>query len=203
MISSNLIEGTDLNKRANFEVVLKSSIRKQILEKLKALSRIEKMQQSKAIEQQLKSILTDELGLWVAYKNLSDEPEIQWDQVSTDIRWAFPKIKNDTLEFYKDSEMFTKSELGFAEPINGTRVGLDEIQGCILPGLAFDKKGYRLGRGKGFYDRALSEYKGTKIGVCFKTSLWTSLCEELPHEPHDVRCDQIVTENQIFKVMEV
>ena len=178
---------------------MKSNVRQHILEKINALSLAEKRQQSQAIENHLKIILTEQSGCWMAYKNLKDEPEIQWDQVSTQIRWAFPKIKNDHLEFYVDAHEFNKSQFGFAEPADGIRVEIKDIQGCVLPGLAFDKKGYRLGRGKGFYDRTLPEFNRPKIGVCFKVSL----CEELPHEKHDIRCDQVVTESQIFNVSQV
>ena len=86
--------------------------------------------------------------------------------------------------------------MGFSEPQDGIKIDLKQISGFVIPGLAYDIYGHRLGRGKGFYDRALAEYKGQKIGVCFNVSL----CEELPREEHDIKCDQIVTENQIYIV---
>jgi len=61
---------------------------------------------------------------------------------------------------------------------------------CIIPGLAFDQRGYRLGRGGGTYDRYLKESSCLKIGMCFKFQL----VEKLPNEDHDVRMDKIICE---------
>ena len=65
----------------------------------------------------------------------------------------------------------------------------------LIPGLAFSKKGERLGRGKGFYDKYLSEYRGVKIGICFEVQL----IDQIPTEIHDVHLDFIVTEERIIK----
>jgi len=64
----------------------------------------------------------------------------------------------------------------------------------VLPGLAFSRTGDRLGRGKGFYDKYLSNYRGVKIGVCFSDQLE----DEIPTESHDIVLDYIVTENEII-----
>lgn len=161
-----------------------------------SLSFEEKKRRSALIQKQLNSILKNVSGSWVAYNNLKDEPEIHWDQISSQIEWAFPKIENGELSFCASAQNFKKSYLGFLEPQDGVKVDLGQISGFVIPGLGYDIYGHRLGRGKGFYDRALVGFKGQKIGVCFNVSL----CEELPREEHDIRCDQIVTENQIYKV---
>jgi len=163
---------------------------------LSLLTHDEKKRQSKLIQNQLQKTLTDEVGIWVAYKNLNDEPEILWDEVSSQIKWAFPKLKNDQLEFCLSVSTFNRSALGFLEPVDGTQIYCNEIAGFILPGLAYDKQGYRLGRGKAYYDRALANYRGKKIAVCFEASL----CEELPHEEHDIKCDQIITPSKVCKI---
>lgn len=175
---------------------MKSVIRNDILAKLNSLSRDEKRLGSESIQNNLQKVLHDKGGYWAAFKNLNDEPEIHWDKLSESITWLFPKIKNDSLEFFKSVKTFNKSSLGFAEPSDGIKVNLSEVSGCIMPGLAFDKQGYRLGRGRAFYDRALTGYKGQKIGLCFDVSL----CEELPHEEHDIKCDQIITDTKVYDV---
>ena len=61
----------------------------------------------------------------------------------------------------------------------------------IVPGLAFDPTGARLGRGKGYYDRWLGANPAVKtLGVCFSCQI----LEKLPAEPHDAHVDAILTE---------
>jgi 5-formyltetrahydrofolate cyclo-ligase len=59
----------------------------------------------------------------------------------------------------------------------------------LVPGVAFDLNGRRLGRGRGFYDRLLVSLRGVKCGVAFDQQV----VSELPVEPHDVRLDCLVT----------
>ena len=65
----------------------------------------------------------------------------------------------------------------------------------LVPGLAMNKYGERLGRGRGFYDRFLKDCNAIKIGICFSLQL---LSEELPTEEHDEKLDFIVTEEKII-----
>lgn len=60
---------------------------------------------------------------------------------------------------------------------------------CILPAFAFDTGGYRIGYGKGYYDRFLQKYHGIKVGVCYNYCI----APELPHGRFDVPADYIVT----------
>lgn len=72
----------------------------------------------------------------------------------------------------------------------------DVVPGIILvPGLSMSSKGERLGRGKGFYDRYLENFRGLKVGVCLEEQI----DESLPVEPHDVLLDYIVTDKRIIK----
>jgi 5-formyltetrahydrofolate cyclo-ligase len=67
---------------------------------------------------------------------------------------------------------------------------------CIVPGLSFDSQGYRLGYGKGYYDRFLSGYQGTTVGLCYaKCMKW-----ELPHGYYDRPVDILVTEKYIRRI---
>ncbi len=65
----------------------------------------------------------------------------------------------------------------------------------LVPGLAFDRAGGRLGRGRGFYDRflGLHRHPGTTAGICFASQLLASV----PAEPHDQRMDIVVTDREI------
>lgn len=63
---------------------------------------------------------------------------------------------------------------------------------CVVPGLSFDSKGYRLGFGKGFYDRFLADFKGITVGLCCDRCLTDG---ELPRDEHDVAVDFVITES--------
>lgn len=61
-----------------------------------------------------------------------------------------------------------------------------DIELAIIPGVAFDKEGNRLGRGKGYYDRLLPLLKCHTIGLCYPFQM----VEQVPHEPHDIKVDE-------------
>ena len=65
---------------------------------------------------------------------------------------------------------------------------LAAIDLVIVPGLAFDASGHRLGRGGGYYDRLLSRMGAYRIGLCFPGQL----VADVPCEPHDVVMDEVV-----------
>ena len=79
---------------------------------------------------------------------------------------------------------------------------LDIIDVMIIPGLAYDRQGGRLGYGSGFYDRFLDRYDVLglphpyKLGVCFDIQLQ----DELPMEQHDLRVDRIITEEGVYDI---
>ena len=75
-------------------------------------------------------------------------------------------------------------------------ISIQEISGFVIPALGYDSAGYRLGRGKGFYDRSVGNINNKKIGVCFQVSFF----ENLPVESHDLRCDKIITEKEVYQV---
>lgn len=77
---------------------------------------------------------------------------------------------------------------------SGPAVPLDEIDVVIVPGLAFDIQGVRLGYGAGYYDRTLAGYAGVSIGLgyCFQ------IVESLPRAPHDQLLDYLVCETGVI-----
>jgi 5-formyltetrahydrofolate cyclo-ligase len=81
-------------------------------------------------------------------------------------------------------------QFGVREPRAGcAEVSLNRLDLVLVPGVAFDLRGRRIGRGKGFYDRLLSATRGLKCGVAFDEQILT----EIPIEPHDVPVDCILT----------
>ena len=74
-------------------------------------------------------------------------------------------------------------------------ISLNQFDLVLVPGMAFDLNGARLGRGKGFYDRLLAEASGVKCGVAYDFQLQ----EKIPTEPHDARVEFILTPNRCVR----
>ena len=108
-------------------------------------------------------------------------------------RVLLPKVVGDELEL----RIYTPGSLqpgtyNIMEP-TGEVFPVDsyhEIDLAVIPGVAFDRHGARLGRGKGYYDRLLSLMPNAyKIGICFPFQL----LEHIPSEPHDMLMNEVVS----------
>ncbi len=84
------------------------------------------------------------------------------------------------------------------DPQKNAMVGKTEGSVCIVPAFMFDRRGYRLGYGKGYYDRYLSKYEGSTIGICYGENLQN----ELFHGKYDRCVDLIVTDKEILTTKE-
>lgn len=136
------------------------------------------------------------IGLYIA---MDHEPDITSliAQNPTKI-FALPKVINDEMVFVQyelsDSLEHNNKFPLLQEPIH-SKILLPDL--LIIPGLAFDLQGYRLGMGMGHYDRYLSKNHNPKtIGVCFNKNL----LESLPYEAHDCKMNFLVTENFIIRL---
>ncbi len=89
---------------------------------------------------------------------------------------------------------FCRGEYGIAEPEKTSPVDVSEIDIAIIPAIAFDKRGMRLGFGKGYYDKFLAEFKGVKIGVGYEFQV----LDALPVCAHDIGMDIIITEKRVY-----
>lgn len=69
---------------------------------------------------------------------------------------------------------------------------------CVVPGLSFSYEGYRLGYGKGYYDRFLDTFKGLSVGLCYKECL----TDYLPTDRYDKKVNYIISNNTIIKIKE-
>lgn len=108
-----------------------------------------------------------------------------------------PRVNGVNLEILPYEE--TRLELGsfqIEEPTGNDLTDVDDIELMVIPAVAFDRKGNRLGRGKGFYDRLLKTSRATKIGVGYEFQLLDSI----PCEPHDVAMDMVITQKTLIKL---
>lgn len=149
---------------------------------------------------QLERFLKNEKGSWAAFRPLPEEPPITAClQNLNHIHWCYPKVKDSHLEFFHPQETgWTTHSLGMEEPVSGDFVETQSLQGFLIPGLAFSQQGHRLGRGKGYYDRTLSEASGIRVGVCYDMQV----TEEIgPLEKHDLKMDYLITEKKIYSFL--
>jgi 5-formyltetrahydrofolate cyclo-ligase len=106
------------------------------------------------------------------------------------------QTRNMTHFLLTDNTKIKKNEYNIPEPVDGIEVPANKIDVVFVPLLAFDKKGHRVGYGKGFYDKFLSECKPDviKIGMSFFEP------EEIIEDVFeaDIQLDYCVTPNEIY-----
>ena len=83
------------------------------------------------------------------------------------------------------------AQFGIGEPTGTVFDRLEEIDMIVVPGVAFDRRGNRMGRGRGFYDRLLSTTPTAyKVGVAFDFQMF----DAIPVEPFDMPMDKVIHE---------
>ena len=137
------------------------------------------------------------------YKAVDGEVDIEslfpacWDRGK---RTCIP-VFNPAQNAYELAEIETKTRFisghyGIQEPEHACPVPADDLDLIIVPGVAFDTAGNRLGRGGGYYDRILAGFSGFKTAVAFDFQLFPAI----PHEARDIPVNCILTESKVFNV---
>jgi 5-formyltetrahydrofolate cyclo-ligase len=107
---------------------------------------------------------------------------------------ALPVCVNDEDLVFKEiassSELITGMYDLLEPPAGAAAAKVTEKSVMIAPSLTYDRQGYRMGKGKGYYDRWLSKNKLYTVGLCREALL----VDEVPREPHDAKVDCLVTE---------
>lgn len=148
-------------------------------------------------------------GLCLSYCPLTTEPLLAPEEFlgSTQIKMAWPRVAGDGLEFYENQRAFNSNDwvtnaFGIREPRADDKtcwrqieLATEPVVGVIVPALAADHSGARLGRGKGFYDRFLSRFAGKNwIKICALFN--EQIIETIQTEPWDQKMDVLVTESE-------
>ncbi len=178
---------------------IKASLRSTTREKLKALAPTERglfsfearaLLEKQPVWQNAKTILffaplPDELDIWPSLAVAS----------SAGKQVFLPRFLTDTKSYTAchvktpDTDL-RLGQFGIREPAESCpEIPLNRLDLILVPGVAFDLHGRRLGRGKGFYDRLLAAVRGTTCGVAFDEQI----VNEVPVEPHDVVLNCILT----------
>ena len=177
----------------------KTGLREQIRARLKSISAVARATASVGLCARLR-----EQRVWSAAKSvlffapLPDEPDL-WPLLVA----AIAAGKTVALPaFIPGTNLYTArriidpvrdiiaGQFGIREPVAAcAEVPLNRLDLVLVPGVAFDARGSRLGRGKGFYDRLLADVRGTKCGVAFEEQI----VDAVPVGPLDIRLNCILT----------
>jgi 5-formyltetrahydrofolate cyclo-ligase len=196
------MEATDISSTYS----IKNKIRQQILHKRNALSKSEISRRSKVIQNRIiNSSEYKSARVIGAYFPTGSEVRTE-HIISTAIKnqkvLLLPKTGADQIAFYRVFETdFRENKLvegrfRIFEPPRSLRDIEETIDLLIIPGIAFDKYGYRIGYGKGYYDRFIEHNECPfSIGLGFQFQL---LNYSLPHSHFDQRLDAIATESNML-----
>ncbi len=171
---------------------VKSSLRQAARTALRQLPPDARVQAGAAIASTLRRLPAWQKAQTVlVFQPLPDEPDLTalWaDGFEPAKIWAFPKIEADTLALYRVTDLadFAPGSFGILEPKPepARRLPPSAIDLALIPGLAFDPSGGRLGRGRGFYDRLLADpaWRATTLGIAFRQTEFSAV----PRAPHDI-----------------
>ncbi len=113
---------------------------------------------------------------------------------------AVPYCSGKTMLFYginsTDDLAIGAYGIPTVNPDNSKLIIPDSKTLCVVPGLAFDKNGARLGYGGGYYDRYLNDKNVLTVGLCYQKCI----AEKIPTEKYDVKLSNIITENGILSL---
>lgn len=170
---------------------MKNNIRKSLLELRRSLSEDEVKNKSKIIVEKIRK--TDSykaskvVGLYCPIKNEVDLLELFNDSKTI----CLPRVCGNDMEFYIVNSLndLHLGAFNVLEPnFDLKKVDKNDMDIIYVPCVGMSKDLYRIGYGKGFYDRYLNDYKGLKIAVCYRNQI----VEDVYNEPHDVRLDDII-----------
>ena len=180
----------------------KVSIRKQFLERRKKIDvptydRVSQQVQSQLIASEIFN-QAKSVALYSPINNEVATEQIFAAAKVNNKKIYYPRVAGDELGFFAVSTLdeLVRGAFGVAEPVSGEEVPITELDLVVVPGVAFDLHGYRLGYGRGFYDRKLVKKPTETISVGFCFDL--QLCESLPTETHDQVLDFIATETKFI-----
>jgi 5-formyltetrahydrofolate cyclo-ligase len=186
----------------------KEVIRKSLLTVLRTLTYYEVKEKSDLIIERVWSYIqhckcTDIFSYFPNGKWEVDVKPLLYKAVGEGIRVWLPRIDGANLVWHKVSEerisSLKENKWGILEPLpEWEPQRLEACSGsvCIVPGIAFDRCGNRIGRGKGYFDRFLRKSRCYAIGGCFTFQI-VQMC---PSEVWDIKMDRIITEEYEFVI---
>ncbi len=173
----------------------KSEVRKRMRELKRAVPPEEKLRRSALIMERVEQTEAfRKAKVVLLYWSMADEVQThafveRWYRAKT---LLLPCVDGDDLRLrpYTGPDCLVAGEqFGIGEPTGPEWNDLEAVELIVVPGVAFDKEGHRMGRGRGFYDRLLkSTPRAVKIGVAYGFQM----LDAVPVEPHDVNMNLVI-----------
>ncbi len=137
--------------------------------------------------------------LYMPLGNETDTSDIIKKAFSDGKKVVFPVTDENSGEITPciadENSEFSKGAFSVYEPCHVKVADIAEIDVIVVPGIAFDRSGSRIGFGKGCYDRLLEKSSAVKIGFCYDFQI----CGRIPSDEFDIPMDYIITENEIIE----
>lgn len=184
----------------------KNELRRFFLKKRNALKEADVQKKSNIIYKKIIDLPvfkeSENIFCYIAYKNEVETRSIIEKAVTLEKKLYMPVIKGDNMFFgeFSSFEDLRKGAFGILEPRTIKEVSVLNAL-VLVPGVGFDRKGNRIGFGKGFYDRYFHNNP-----TCLKVALaydFQIAKQEIPSEEHDVLMDFIITEQEVIKTGEL
>lgn len=173
----------------------KAEVRKKMRELKRQLGTDEKLRRSESVMEKVSALEAfRRAGVVLLYWSMADEVQThsfveRWYREKTVL---LPCVDGNDLrlrQYTGPGCLVAGEQFGIGEPTGPEWTDLDAVELIVVPGVAFDRNGNRMGRGRGFYDRMLkSAHKAVKVGVCYSFQLLDSI----PVEEFDVPMDHII-----------
>ena len=176
----------------------KTELRRVLLKQRQSLPLEEWREKSDRICSHLKSsLLFTQSKTILAYFSFRQEPDLSPLFTDTQKRWGFPRCLGKSLSWHswQPTEALQMGAYGILEPqVDSPILEPDAVNLILVPAVACDVRGYRLGYGGGYYDRLLSSSEWASkptIGIVFAEAYFP----HLPIEPWDIQLHHVCTDN--------
>jgi len=190
--------------------IQKDKLRKSYIEKRKQIPHDEKLALDARLCERFMSLVTyryaDTVLLYAPKGSEIDVMPIAVNALESGRSVAFPRCKDTEdgihhMDFHivTSLDQLEPGAYGIREPMETLPIyepGTSDKAVIIVPALAYDRFGYRLGYGGGYYDRFLSAFKGTRVGFAYSRFI----CPRLPKSRYDLPVDVLVTERRVTAI---
>ncbi len=176
--------------------------RKIIIERRKNLSEDFIKENSKRIQEKIIRTIefqnAKSIACFISFNGEPDTSQIINEAVKSGKIVCLPKIIGDNIEFWEFTGKLTPGKFGILEPVSSTVISVKNIEFFIVPGILFDLRGFRVGYGKGFYDKALKDR--AKESKSFAIAWSFQVFQKIKYDkPEDIFVDKIFTEKFIIE----